>query len=469
MAICELDREAMNTPRADDSERCVIGSILLSANARDDIAGMLRTADFFDERCEILFRAIMELHGTTRDVDPVLVYEWLRSRKLLERAGGAKFISETFATVPTSAHAIHYANRVSNASTLRAVMDAANRIATDAVDNQHDAPGVVERAQQRLGELLDRTATSEPKSIGDVLQTALAAIEDRCDNPDQSEAIKTGISELDRAFAGGLRKNQLVVIAARPGVGKSALALQIVHEAARSGHVVLLSSLEMGRDELAERLLTQHALVDGNRLRDGSLNGDERRRVVACAAEQSRLPLFVEDRPNQSVRDIASAARRLKRKQGSLGMVMIDYIQLVTVADHRVPRQEQVAQIARSLKMLAKELEVPVVCLCQLNRDSEKQNRAPRLSDLRESGAIEQDADVVLFLHRAEQSRKDADEGKLPEVDAIIEKQRSGPRGTYKLIWSAKHCMFAALAGAKFKEFEGWSSEAVDDVDLSGM
>ena len=467
MAICDLDREALDTPRADDSERCVIGAILLSADARDEIAGMVRAADFFDERCAVLFRAIMEVHATARQVDMVLVCDWLRTRKLLEAAGGAKFISETFSTVPTAAHAAHYAKRVSDASTLRAVMLAANKIASDAADNQHDAPGVVERAQQRLGELLDRTATSEPKSIGDVLQTALAAIEDRCDNPDQSEAIGTGINELNRAMAGGLRKNQLVVIAARPGVGKSALALQIVHEAARSGHVVLLSSLEMGRDELAERMLTQHALVDGNRLRDGSLNGDERRRVVACAAEQSRLPLFVEDRPNQSVRDIASAARRLRRKQGSLGMILIDYIQLVTVADHRVPRQEQVAQIARSLKMLAKELEIPVVCLCQLNRDSEKQNRAPRMSDLRESGSIEQDGDVVLLLHRAEQSRKDENDGKLPEIEVIIEKQRSGPRGTHKLLWSAKHCKFAELAGEKFKEFTGWSSEAGDDVDMS--
>jgi replicative DNA helicase len=441
-------------PRADDAEAAVIGSMILDEAARDECVAILQVKDFFDHRCAVLFRCLSELHATGKRVDPLLAYDWLRTRQLLEEAGGAAFIAEAFRAVPTPAHAVYYARQVSAAATLRAVMVAASDMGRDAIDNQHDPDAVLQRATKRLEELSERTVRVDPETIGQMLTRSLAAIESdiACEVPPAS--VGTGIAEVDGCLAGGLRRKQLVILAARPGIGKTALALQVATSAAIAGKRVLLLSLEMGQDELAERVLIQQSLVDGNRVRDRSMTPDERRRLVKTAAEISQAPLLVDDRASLTMREITGMCRRARRR-GGLDLLVVDYLQLLTPIDYRAPRQEQVAALSRALKLLAKEIDIPVLCLSQMSREAEKQNREPRLSDLRESGAIEQDADVVVFLHREARAMKD--ESGAEETLLLVAKQRNGPTGSVKLLWHKKHCMFVERAAERFREFDSWS------------
>lgn len=455
-----ISQGELTVPRADDSEVAVIGAMLLSDQARDDAFASLTDADFFDTRCKTLFVAMRALHESGKPVDPVTVFDWLRRNSSIETAGGASFVSQAFHAVPHHAHLNHYASHVLNASTLRSVISVGAAMIHDATDNPDDAGGVMDRASKGLSDLLDRGIVRDCPRIGEVLLNAINAIDEDMRAGSPPASVRTGIACLDAALAGGFRKGQLVILAARPSVGKTALAMQLAMSAGLASVPTLLLSLEMPASELADRILSQHAMVDGNRMRDRTLTRDDRESLVEAASRTSAATLRVEDSGSMSLRRVSAIARRMKRKEG-LGLIVIDYLQLMQPADQRIPREQQVAALSRGLKVLARDLEVPIVCLCQLSREVEKQNREPRLSDLRESGSIEQDADVVMFLHR-DNAGWSSNETGAAEVLLIVAKQRSGPIGRVTLMWHKNHCRFAERAAEKFAEFATWGGDSLE-------
>lgn len=441
-------------PRADDAELALVGSMVLDRDALEEVIDLVAPRDFYDERCGLLYRAVREVFDSGRPVDGVLVYEWLRSRKLLDAAGGAKFIADAFHAPPSSKHAIYYAQQVAHAATLRAAILAGTEIARDAIENQHEPQAVLGRAETKLAGLLDRSIRKGPESLSDVLVKAVADISARHQPDYEPATVALSIPAVDAILAGGLRRGQLAILAARPGVGKSALASQAALAASERGNPVLFVSLEMSGRELAERMIAQESLVAGMDMREGRLSISDQTRVARCAAEISTRPLSIEDRGSLTFRELSAVARRMTRRDG-LGLLVVDYLQLMEPDDRRVPREQQVAQISRSLKLLAKDLDIPVLCLCQMSREAEKQGREPRLSDLRESGAIEQDADVVIFLHKLDQYDDDA---KAELVKVIVAKQRSGPRAEVVVLWHKRHCKFVEKAAERYKEFDGFNA-----------
>jgi len=318
---------------------------------------------------------------------------------------------------------------------------------------------MLSRAEQKIFSILESRNSGDLSNIADILQEAMVRIDARMKHEHAIGGVETGFSDFD-ALTGGLHDSELIILAARPSMGKTALALNIAEYAAVTSSVpTLFVSLEMSSVELADRMLCSIAEVNGQRLRNGTISNDDRRRLVEKAADMSQAPLFVDDSPSRTMTEIAAASRRLKRRNG-LGLIVIDYLQLIEPDNAKDPRQEQVAKIARRLKGLARELKVPVLCLAQLNRQAEvaKENR-PRLSHLRESGAIEQDADVVMFVHREEYYQtNDEDRARVSgQAEIIIAKQRNGPIGEIKLLWRKDFTRFCALEQKPYDEFEAFN------------
>lgn len=443
-------------PRADDAELALIGSAILSRDALEEVVGLVQPSDFWDERCAVLFRAIRALWESGKPIDPISLYDRLRRDGEVDAAGGPKFIADAFHAPHSHSHAVFYAGRVASASMLREAINVGTDIVRDATDNRGEPEAVIARAESKLAGLLDRTIRKSAESIADVLAKTLAEVEARHAPGYEPASVSTSVKTVDEILAGGFRKKQLVILAARPGVGKSALAMQCAWTAAAAGKPSLFISLEMGSLELTERLLCQEALIDGHALRDGRATVDELRRLQACSSEMSGKPLSIIDRGNLAFRELSAIARRMQRKEG-LGLIVVDYLQLMQPQNSRVPREQQVAEMSRSLKLLAKDLDVPILCLCQMNRDVEKQGREPRLSDLRESGAIEQDADVVLFLHEADPHATSSDGSS--DIKVIVAKQRSGPRGSVAVTWHRKYCKFSEKAAERFREFDSFNAD----------
>jgi replicative DNA helicase len=303
--------------------------------------------------------------------------------------------------------------------------------------------------------ILEDRGAGQVSPISEVLQESLDRIDARMDQHHAYGGVETGFVDFDQ-MTGGLQKSELIILAARPSMGKTALAMNMAEYAALNGTPVLFVSLEMSAIELGDRLLCSFARVNGNRLRNGTITHEERRKLVNAAAQISQAPLFIDDAPSRTMTEIAANARRLKRRSG-LGVVIVDYLQLIDPDNPRDPRQEQVAKISRRLKGLARELDVPVLCLAQLNRQVEStHSNKPQLSHLRESGAIEQDADVVMFVHREEyyMTNEEDREQVRGQADLLIRKQRNGPTGDVKLTWSHEFTRFDNYAAPAFAEFQ---------------
>ena len=443
-----------------DAERCVLGSILLLPVVSDDVALILRPEDFYDDANRTLYTHLREMHDAGGRIDTMLLVERLKSADDFERIGGAAYLAEVMQSVPTAANATYYAQIVKQKATLRSLIYASTEILRDAYDESEDAQEMLARAEQKIFAILDSQGTGDLSEIRDILHDAMARIDARMRNEHAIGGIETGFSDFDN-LTGGLHDSELVILAARPSMGKTALALNVAeHVSLRQGTGTLFVSLEMSSVELADRLLCSLAKVNGMRLRNGSISNDDRRRLVEKAAEMSQAPLFVDDTPSRTVTEIAAAARRLKRRS-NLGLVVIDYLQLIEPDNPRDPRQEQVAKIARRLKGLARELKVPVLCLAQLNRQAEvTRDNKPRLNHLRESGAIEQDADVVMFVHREEYyCTSEEERAKVAgEAELIVAKQRNGPTGDVKLCWLKDFTRFADSAARPYDEFEQFNA-----------
>jgi replicative DNA helicase len=452
--------ESRERPANVDAERAVLGSILLKPDVCDDIALVIRPEDFADETHQVLYRHLLDLHDSGKRIDVTIVVDRLRTQGDLDRVGGAAAIAEILEAVPHAAHATHYAQIVRDKSMLRSLIDASTDILRDAYDASDEPRELVARAEAKIFQILEHRSSAEAKPIEAVLEEVMIRMDARMKHEHALGGVETGFTELD-SLCGGLHNSELIILAARPSMGKTAFAMNIAENVAiGTKQPALFVSLEMACLELADRLLCSAAQVNGQRLRNGTISQEDRRRLVQKSAEISSSPLYIDDTPGRTLTEIAAVARRLKRKQG-LSLIVIDYLQLIEPDNPRDPRQEQVAKIARRLKTMSRELDVPVLCLAQLNRQAEvSRDNRPRLNHLRESGAIEQDADVVMFVHREEyyQTTDEDRERVKGQAEIIIAKQRNGPIGDIKLLWQHEFTRFVNLEHRPYDEFEQFSS-----------
>ena len=431
-----------------EAERGVLGSILLMNDALDEVAEVLIASHFYHHAHELMYAAILDLHERgVRGIDAVTLAEELQSREQLEEIGGPLFLHEILEAVPHAAHARYYADIVRDKWMQRSLIVACTEVLRDTYDPTAETEQILETAERKIFSILEQREGLDKIAIRDILLDAWDNINERLQSDSAFSGLPTGFSDLD-TMTNGFQNSELLILAARPSMGKTALicnwSIAVTMQAKRG---VLLFSLEQSKTELAERFMCIQARVNGHRLRSGELDDAERDALMRASQELGEAPLFIDDKPGRTMSQIGAITRRMKR-QNDIGLVMIDYLQLIEAEDRRAPREQQVAQITRRLKFLAKEMNIPVIALAQLNRGVESRtgpDKRPRLSDLRESGSIEQDADVVLMLHRPEVYEPDNPEVKgLAEV--IIAKNRSGPVGTVRLTWRNE-----------FLRFENWS------------
>lgn len=444
-------------PQSLEAEKAVICSLLLLPETADEVALIVRPDDFLDDANRRIYGHLMAMHDDGVAIDPLLLIQRLRDSGELDAVGGQTYLAELSDAVATAAHAEYYAGIVHEKSTLRGLIEASTDILRDAYDTTVEPRQLLSRAEERVFGILESKGQGQVHAIRDVLHEAIARIDSRMKQEHAFGGVETGFDDFDE-MTGGMHGSEMIILAARPSMGKTALAMNIVeHVAIDCQQPVLFVSLEMAALELGDRLLCSRAQVNGHRLRNGQITAEESQKLIRTAAEVSTAPLYIDDSPSRTMTEIAAAARRLKRRDG-LSLIAIDYLQLIEPDNSRDPRQEQVAKIARRLKGLARELDVPVLCLAQLNRQVEAtRDNKPQLSNLRESGAIEQDADVVMFVHREEYyCTNDEDRERVKgEADLLIRKQRNGPVGDIKLTWLHDFTRFTNRAPQQYDEFSG--------------
>lgn len=408
------------------AEQAVLGSMLRDNGCIATVAQIVNAGNFYEDAHQRLFRAALALYGDGRPVDVVTLADELHKQGRVEDVGGYSYLSQLLSAAPTAANAEHYARIVRDHSIVRRLEQAGAEIMADASSRTGPPEQLLDAAERRILSIAQMGTEGRTVSLGAAISKVYDSLDATMTQGNRSRGLATGFIDLDQMTA-GLHESELVIIAARPSVGKTALSLALARNALRQGHAVFIASLEQRDVELTERLLCCEAGVDGQKLRAGTLNADELARLKKAGDALRDAPLFIDDNPNQSMLRIAANARRLKLREG-IGLVVIDYLQLIDPENRREPRHEQVAGISRRLKQLARELALPVVSLAQLNRHSEYgAGREPRLSDLRDSGGLEQDADLVLLMHKQE------DNPAVVEVN--IAKQRNGPVDKITLVF----------------------------------
>jgi replicative DNA helicase len=426
-----------------EAERAVIASLVAVPAMADDVMLVISPEDFYSEANAVIFGHLQVMHAEGRKIDLTLLHKRLRSKaEDFERIGGGVYLGELLGAQVVAANAVHYAQLVRDAAIRRELIHAGAEIIRTA-HAESEAGEALDQCERGILTIRDKrgTLTSQASDVATILQDLMLEIDSR--SSERPPWLPCGFPDLDRMM--GFRKSELTVLAARPSMGKSALAMDIAANVAEQGEPAMFFSLEMSSAALAERLLCAWAEVDANRLRRAMIDDSDRRKLVEASAALSQIPLVIDDTPNQNMQRIAATCRRQKRRKG-LALVVIDYLQLIEPDNAKEPRQEQVAKVSRRLKGLARELEVPVLCLAQLNREVDKRtDPRPRLSDLRESGAIEQDADVVAFVHRGEYYYPDKPELK-GKAEVLVRKVRNGPTGDVQLCWMAQYASFRNLA-----------------------
>ncbi len=434
-----LDR---SPPHSLEAESGVLGSLMLDPRLVDDVGPILRAHEFYSPAHRRLYEVVLELHAAGKWVDVPLTVDRLKSSGDFDVIGGYEFLRSVVEAVPTAANAVWYARIVRDKAVVRNLIHASTDILREAYE-QNDPDELLTRSQQLLADVAERGLKGSLAECADAVADAVASFTDRCDNGTPA-GLATGWPDVDRQL-GGLRAGELVIVAARPGAGKTSFAMGLTENVATAGSRVLFVSLEMSRLELGERLLASRSGVPLHLIRRGTRYAGDREAVHEAQHSLGALAITFDDTSSRSTAEISATARRLKR-QGGLSLVVIDYLQLITAENSRDPREQQVAKSARQLKTLARELRIPIVCLAQLNREVEKQtDHKPRLSHLRESGAIEQDADVVLFVHREEMFRPD-DIDLRGKAELVVAKNRNGRTGSVPLTWLSHITSFTSVA-----------------------
>ncbi len=441
-------------PQDLEAERCVLGSILVDVDAIDDVLQHIQARHFYGDAHRQMFETIHAMYeGGVRGIDAVTLGHELERRGILGDVGGPAAIVTVMQAVPHAAHAEYYARIVREKYLQRCLINVCTESLREAFHGRDQAEEIIARAEQRIFSIAEDQTNIDRSAISDILTATFDRIFQRMDQEGTISGVPTGFNGLDDATS-GFQGSELIIVAARPSMGKTAFVCNVTLNVASTNRPVLLFSLEQSRLELAERLLCIHGKIDGHKLRQGELDGVEQHTLMETADGLRQMPIFIDDVAGRTISQIAAIARRLKRRQGGLGLIVIDYLQLVEADERNIPREQQISSITRRMKFLAKDLDVPVVALSQLNRSVEqRQDKRPQLGDLRESGAIEQDADVVMFLHRPE-AYDPAD--RPGEADLIIAKNRHGPTPTVPLVWLRTMMRFADRAPVHISGGDGF-------------
>ncbi len=423
-----------------DAERAVLGALLLHTDAVGEVSQVLRAADFYQPPHRLIFEAILETFDQRALSDVIAVEEALLKRGRLDEAGGREALLDLAACVLSAAGVQYHAEIVREKAIQRQLLETCLDVSRLAYESTTDARELLDEAERRIFEIARVSMTSEVKGIGEILQDTFNRIEMLRDREGRLTGVPTGYPDLDD-LTSGLQPGELIVVAGRPSMGKTSFALNISERgAAKSGRGVALFSLEMSSQQVIQNMLCARAQIDGQAMRKGRITDLQMRRLQDEAATLYEASLFVDDSPGLTITGLRTKCRRLKQ-QHDIGLIVLDYLQLMSVGGRSESRQQEIAMISRSLKSLARELKVPVVALSQLNRDVEnRDDHRPRMSDLRESGAIEQDADVVMLLHREEYYKRTEENAGLAQV--IVAKQRNGPTGEVTLRFFREYMRF---------------------------
>jgi replicative DNA helicase len=434
-------------PQDLDAEQSVLGGMLLSKDAIADVVEVLKGADFYRPAHETIYTAILDLYAKGEPADPITLAAELTKRGEITRVGGAAYLHTLVNAVPTAANAEYYAEIVHERAVLRRLVEAGTRITQMGYAADGDVDEIVNRAQAEIYAVTEQRTSEDYLPLSEIMEGALDEIEAIGSRSGQMTGVPTGFTDLD-ALTNGLHPGQMIVVAARPAMGKSTLALDFARSCSiQYGLPSVFFSLEMGRNEIAMRLLSAEARVALHHMRSGNMTDDDWTRLARRMPEVSAGPLYIDDSPNLSMMEIRAKCRRLKQRN-DLRLVVIDYLQLMQSGGSRRPesRQQEVSEMSRNLKLLAKELEVPVIALSQLNRGPEQRtDKKPMVSDLRESGSIEQDADMVILLHREDAYEKESP--RAGEADLIVAKHRNGPTATITVAFQGHYSRFVDMAG----------------------
>lgn len=431
-------------PNDIEAEQAVIGSMLTDRDAVSAAIEVLKEEDFYREDNKAIYAAILNLYNKSQPIDIITLKSELASVGKLDSVGGLEYIASLPEKVPTTSNVEQYIKIVEEKSVLRNLIKTANELITLGYDPTQEVETIIDSAEKKIFEVMQKRNQKGYSPIKDILVDTFTQLEQLYNQKQHITGVPTGFADLDFKTA-GLHNSDLILVAARPAMGKSAFALNIATNAAVRANVpVAIFSLEMSKEQMVNRILCSEAMVDSNKVRTGTIDDDEWTKLACASGQLSEANIFIDDTPGISIMEIRAKCRKLKLEK-NIGLVVIDYLQLVQGSGKRnASREQEISEISRSLKILAKEINVPVIALSQLSRAPEQRpDHRPMLADLRESGAIEQDADIVMFLYRDDYYNEDSEKKNIAEV--ILAKHRSGSTGTVELLWLGNYTKFANI------------------------
>ena len=428
-------------PHSVESEQSILGSIILDKEAIITVAETIQPMDFYKEAHKIIYESMLKLNSNNEPIDLITLIEELRKEGHLDSIGGISYLTSLSTIVPTTSNVKYYANIVKEKSVMRQLIKASNEIINLGYDASTDVQEILDKAEKNIFDISQEKSGDDIQPINVVLQDTFEMIEKLCTDKSEVTGITTGFADLNKKI-NGLQRTDLILLAARPAMGKTAFSLNLVQNAALKGDAsVAVFSLEMSKEQLVQRMLSAQSNVELSKIKTGNLGESDWPRIIDGMSVLSEANIFIDDTPGIKISEIRSKCRRLKIEKG-LDLILIDYLQLMEGEGKNENRQQEIAKISRSLKILAKELDCPVVALSQLSRSPElRKDHRPILSDLRESGSIEQDADIVMFLYRDEYYHDDSEKKNIGEV--IIAKNRHGETGNVELVWFGQVQKFA--------------------------
>ena len=439
-----MENEIVSKVQPNDTiaEQAVLGSMLTDTDAVIAAAEILKPDDFYREDHREIFDAMMEIYGLGNHIDSITLNQQLKLRGTIEKVGGMQYIATLIDNVPTTSNVESYVKIVEEKSVLRQLIKTAQKILQMGYAQTEEVDTIIEQTEKQVFDVLQNRNSKNYASIKEILITAFDNIESMYQNKNKISGISSGFVDLDEKIS-GLNPSDLIILAARPAMGKSAFVLNIASYVAKHKTPVMIFSLEMSKEQMVNRILSSESEVDSMKLRNANLDSDDWLKLGSASGKLSEIPLYIDDTPGLSSSELRAKCRKAKLEKG-IGLVIVDYLQLMESKTKSPSRQQEVSEISRSLKILAKELKVPVIALSQLSRASESRtDHRPMLSDLRESGSIEQDADIVMFIHREDYYDPETERKNVAEI--ILAKNRSGSTGTVELAWLGQYTKFANL------------------------
>ncbi|MCB9805631.1 replicative DNA helicase [Candidatus Nomurabacteria bacterium] len=441
-------------PQSIESEMAFLGAVMLKPDALYDVADVVRPETFYAEKHRMIFETMLELFGKNTPIDLLSLSHRLKEKNDLERIGGNSYLTEIIESVPSSANIKHYAEIIQKKWLMRKLIEASEFISGLGYQEVEDIEVLLDKAEKKIFDVTNFSTSNAFVAMKDILGEAFERLDRLHKSEEEIRGISTGFKSLDNKLS-GLQKSDLIILAARPSMGKTSLALDIARKAAVANNVpVGIFSLEMSAQQLIDRMLAAEAQVDSWKLRTGKLKNEEDfDRIRDSLDTLSHAPIYIDDEPGKNILQMRSVARKLKSEKG-LGMIIVDYLQLMspTQSKNNDNVVQQITEISRSLKALARELDVPVLALSQLSRAVESRGGKPRLSDLRDSGSIEQDADVVMFIHNPDKYKEEVEKTNITEI--LIEKHRNGPTGTVQLYFDSDKSSFRDIDGSDHGSFD---------------